>query len=65
MAERRPDRGCDRPRGPVDLDDFARYDLPPLPYVQRYAVVDGRIVVIEAESCKTLQSIRIFTGLSN
>ena len=65
MAEPRPDRGCDRPRGSVDLDDFARYDLPPLPYGQRYAVVDDRIVVIEAESCKILQLIPIFTALDN
>lgn len=49
----------------VYLDDFARYDLPPLPFGQRYAVVDDRIVVIEAESYKILQLIRIFTALGN
>ena len=65
MAERRPDRGCDRPRGSVGLDDIVRYDLPPLPYGQRYAVVDDRIVEIEAESGKILQLIRIFTALGN
>ena len=51
--------------GPVDLGNFMRYDLPPLPYGQRYAIVEDRIVVIEAESCKTLQLIRIFTALGN
>jgi hypothetical protein len=49
----------------IYLDDFARYELPPLPYGQRYAVVDDRIVVIEAESYKILQLIRIFTGTDN
>lgn len=51
--------------GLIYLDDFALYDLPSLPYGQRYAVVDGRIVVIEAESYKILQLIRIFTSLDN
>ena len=46
----------------IYLDDFARYDLPPLPYGQRYVVVDDRIVVIDAQSYKILQFIRIFTG---
>lgn len=49
----------------IYLDDFVRYDLPPLPYGQRYAVVDDRIVVIEAESYKILQLIRIFTSMDN
>lgn len=49
----------------VYLDDFARYDLPPLPYGQRYAVVDDRIVVIDPESYRILQLIRVFTALSN
>jgi len=49
----------------VYLDDFVRYDLPPLPYGQRYAVVDDQIVVIEAESYKILQLIRIFTAMDN
>lgn len=49
----------------VYLDDFVRYDLPALPYGQRYAVVDDQIVVIEAESYKILQLIRIFTALDN
>jgi hypothetical protein len=49
----------------IYLDDFVRYELPPLPYGQRYAVVDDRIVVIEAESYKILQLIRIFTGTDN
>jgi hypothetical protein len=49
----------------VFLDDFARYDLPSLPYGQRYAVVDDRIVVIDAESYRILQLIRAFTALAN
>lgn len=49
----------------VYLDDFALYDLPPLPYGQRYAVVDDRIVVINPESYKILQLIRVFTALGN
>ena len=31
----------------IYLDDFVRYDLPPLSYGQRYAVVDNQIVVID------------------
>lgn len=49
----------------VYLDDFAIYDLPALPYGQRYAVVDDRIVVIDPQSYKILQLIRIFTVLGN
>lgn len=49
----------------VYLDDFVLYGLPALPYGQRYAVVDGRIVVIDPESYRILQLIRIFTALSN
>lgn len=49
----------------IYLDDFVRYDLPPLPYGQRYAVVDDRIVVIDPESYKILQLIRTFTALDN
>lgn len=54
----------------IYLDVFLRYDLPPLPYGQRYAIVDDRIVddrivVIEAESYKILQLIQIFTSLDN
>ena len=49
----------------IYLDDFMRYDLPSLPYGQRYAIVDDRIVVIEAESYKILQLIKIFTSLDN
>ena len=49
----------------IYLDDYVRYDLPSLPYGQRYAIVDGRIVVIEAETYKILQLIRLFTALSN
>lgn len=47
------------------LDDYPRYDLPRLPYGQRYAVVDGRIVVIDADSYRILQLIRVFTALVN
>ena len=47
------------------LDDYVRYDLPPLPYGQRYAVVDDRIVVIDPESYQILQLIRAFTALAN
>ena len=49
----------------VYLDDFALYGLPPLPYGQRYAVVDDRIVVIDPESYRILQLIRVFTALGN
>jgi hypothetical protein len=47
------------------LDDYNRYDLPSLPYGQRYAVVDDQIVVIDAESYEILQLIRVFTALAN
>ena len=49
----------------VYLDDVALYDLQELPYGQRYAVVDERIVVIDPESYRILQLIRIFTALCN
>jgi hypothetical protein len=49
----------------VYLDDFVRYDLPALPNGQRYAVVDGRIVVIDTESDRILQLIRVFAALGN
>lgn len=49
----------------IFLDDYVRYDLPPLPYGQRYAVVDDRIVVIDPESYQILQLIRAFTALAN
>lgn len=49
----------------IYLDDFARYDLPVLPTGQRYAVVDGHIVVIDTESYRILQLIRIFNALGN
>lgn len=47
----------------IYLDDFVRYDLPPLPYGQRYAVIDNRIIVIDSESYQILQLIRAFTAL--
>lgn len=49
----------------VFLDDYILYDLPPLPYSQRYAVVDDRIVVIDPESYRILQLIRVFTAIAN
>ncbi len=49
----------------IFLDDYPRYDLPPLPYGQRYAVVDDQIVVIDPENYAILQLIRIFTALAN
>lgn len=49
----------------VYLDEFALYDLPVLPYGQRYAVIDDRIVVIAPESYRILQLIRVFTALGN
>jgi hypothetical protein len=49
----------------IFLDDYGLYDLPPLPYGQRYAVVDDRIVVIDPETYTILQLIRIFTALAN
>ena len=47
----------------IYLDDFMLYDLPALPYGQRYAVVDNRIVVIESDSGRILRLIRLFTSL--
>ncbi len=47
------------------LENFARYDLPPLPSGQRYAVVDDRIVVIDSDSYRILQLIQVFTALRN
>jgi hypothetical protein len=47
------------------LDDYPRYDLPSLPYGQRYAVVDDQIVVIDAQTYEILQLIRVFTALAN
>lgn len=47
------------------LDDFSRYDLPPLPRGQRYGVVDDQIVVIDPQSYQILQLIRAFTDLTN
>jgi hypothetical protein len=49
----------------VYLDDYARHGLPGLPYGQRYAVVDGQIVVIDADTYEVLQLIRVFTALTN
>jgi hypothetical protein len=45
------------------VDDFRRYELRPLPEGQRYAIVDGRIVVIDRESFRILQIIRLLTAL--
>lgn len=47
----------------IFLDDFVRYDLKPLPYGQRYALVDDQIVVIDRDSYKVLRLIRAFTAL--
>lgn len=47
------------------LDDFGRYNLPPLLSGQRYAVVEDQIVVIDAESYQILQLIRAFTALAD
>lgn len=47
----------------IFLDDYRRYDLSRLPYGQRYAVVDNRIVVIDRESYEILQLIRVFRTL--
>ena len=47
------------------LDDYSLYDLPQLGIGQRYAVVDGQIVVIDAESYRILQWIRYFTALAD
>jgi hypothetical protein len=45
------------------LDDYLRYDLPRLPAGQRYAIVDDRIVVIDNETYRILQLIRVLTSL--
>ncbi|MDP2062064.1 MAG: hypothetical protein Q8J98_03045 [Phaeovulum sp.] len=49
----------------IFLDDYWRYSLPRLPYGQRYAVVDDRIVVIDPESYRILQLIRVFQALTD
>lgn len=49
----------------IFLDDYGRYDLPPLLSGQRYAVVEDQIVVIDAESYQILQLIRAFTALAD
>ena len=48
----------------IFLDDYVRYDLPPLPNGQRYAVIDDRIVVIDRESYQILRLIRLFGALA-
>ena len=45
----------------IFLDDYRRYELPLLRNGQRYAVVNGQIVVISSESYVILQLIRAFT----
>ena len=47
----------------IFLDDYWLYDLVPLPDGQRYAVIDGRIVVIDSETYQILRLIRIFSAL--
>lgn len=47
----------------IYLDDYRRYDLRRLPADQRYAIVDGRIVVIDRDSFRILQLIRLLTAL--
>jgi hypothetical protein len=58
--DRRGDRG-----DLIFLDDYSHYNLPRLPYDQRYAVVDNRIVVIDRESYEILQLIRVFRALTD
>ena len=45
----------------IFLDDNRRYDLPLLRNGHRYAVVNDRIVVINAQNYEILQLIRAFT----
>lgn len=40
------------------IDDFARYNLPPLSDGRRYATIDGTLVVLDPESYEILQFIR-------
>lgn len=40
------------------IDEFARYDLPPLSDGRRYATIDGTLVVLDPESYEILQLIR-------
>jgi hypothetical protein len=49
----------------IFLDDYWRYGLPRLPVGQRYAVIDGRIVVIDPQSYQILQLIEIFRELAD
>lgn len=48
----------------IYLDDYPLYQLPPPPPGSRYAVVDGNIVVIDNESYRILQWIRVFNALT-
>jgi hypothetical protein len=49
----------------VFIDDYPQYDLPALPDGQRYALIDGEIVVIDEESYEILQIIQLFTALAD
>jgi hypothetical protein len=63
--------GRDRVGDVVDRDDliflydYPRYDLPPLPYGQRYAVVGNQIVVVDTETYAILQLIQAFSALAD
>ena len=40
------------------IDDFRRYDLPPLSDGRRYATIDGMLVALDPESYEILQLVR-------
>ena len=40
------------------IDDFSRYDLPPLADGRRYAVIDGMLVELDRDTYELLQLVR-------
>ena len=47
------------------VTDFVRYGLPELADGQRYAVIDGTLVTLDAESYQILQILRAFAAVGN
>lgn len=45
------------------IDEFARYDLPPLSDGRRYAVIDGMLVALDPETYELLQLVRTATAV--
>jgi hypothetical protein len=49
----------------IFIDDYTHYELPPLPYGQRYALVDNQIIVVDTETYAILQLIQTFSALAD